>query len=256
MDRIFIAWWVLAAGLVVLCERGLAHSDGVDRVLEVGLDSDLVAIDLEFSGTELTVFGSAPEGTEPVIVIRGPAQTFEVWRKERIFGLWINRNRHHFDHVPSYYRIAHLEDRTPAIHDSVARHHQIGLDHVLIFDREGQARPFAHHDYTKALYRRMRAQELFSETPAVIHKLGSHLFRADFTIPANVLPGTYHVEAFLIQDGRVVAAQTTPLFVKKVGMGWNIYAYAHDSSVLYGLAAVLIAFLFGITANWLFRARR
>jgi len=65
--------------------------------------------------------------------------------------------------------------------------------------------------------------------------------------------GTYTIETLLVRDGEVVGAQTTPLFVNKEGFGAQVYRAAHLYAAFYGIAAVIIAALAGLAANWAFR---
>jgi len=64
-----------------------------------------------------------------------------------------------------------------------------------------------------------------------------------------VATGTYSVGVFLIRDGDVVSAQTTPLIVNKIGISAEISEVAQRQPVLYGLAAVIGAFLIGWLAG-------
>ena len=65
--------------------------------------------------------------------------------------------------------------------------------------------------------------------------------------------GIYKVEVFLLREGVVVGAQTTPLVVSKAGLGAEVYEFAHRNSVLYGIMAVAIALLAGWLAGFVFR---
>jgi hypothetical protein len=51
----------------------------------------------------------------------------------------------------------------------------------------------------------------------------------------------------------VVSAEITPLVISKVGVGAEVYHFAHDYSALYGLAAILIAVIAGWAAGLAFR---
>ena len=52
---------------------------------------------------------------------------------------------------------------------------------------------------------------------------------------------------YLIRDGDVVSAQTTPLSVSKVGFSAEIYEFATRDSVFYGILAIMMA----VGAGWL-----
>ena len=58
---------------------------------------------------------------------------------------------------------------------------------------------------------------------------------------------------FLIKDGEVVSAQTTPLYIKKTGVLAEIFFFAHDYAAIYGVLAIIFAVLAGLGANAIFR---
>jgi hypothetical protein len=61
------------------------------------------------------------------------------------------------------------------------------------------------------------------------------------------------VEVLLVREGAVVSAQTTPLVISKIGIGADIFEYAHRRAFLYGLATVAMALLAGWIAHLVFR---
>ena len=71
--------------------------------------------------------------------------------------------------------------------------------------------------------------------------------------PANVPTGAYSIEVLLVQNGQVIAAQSTPMFVSKIGVGAEIYDFAHVHAAWYGLIAILIAVFAGWSAGLIFR---
>jgi uncharacterized protein (TIGR02186 family) len=85
--------------------------------------------------------------------------------------------------------------------------------------------------------------------------LAQTLFRANLIFPATVPVGDYRVEAYLLKDGRIVSAQSSPLSINKSGIERSLYILAHDASYLYGLIAVALAVLAGWTAGLVFRKR-
>ena len=78
-------------------------------------------------------------------------------------------------------------------------------------------------------------------------------FRTRLILPANVPPGSYTVEVLLIRNGQVAAAQTTPMFVSKIGVGADVYEFAHRQTAIYGILVIIIAVLAGWGAGAIFR---
>ena len=50
-----------------------------------------------------------------------------------------------------------------------------------------------------------------------------------------------------------MTAQTTPLFVSKIGIGSLVFAFARDFAAAYGLAAIIVAIMAGYLTSLLFR---
>jgi hypothetical protein len=199
------------------------------------LSSHLIAITTGFAGTEVLLFGATEGQGDVVVALRGPESEAVVRRKSRILGIWINRDEVTFTGVPAFYRVA-ASDRIEDIAAPAARaRHQLGVHYLRLGTRE--TRPSAEI----AMF---RDQVLF---------LGPRLFSTRFQLPSNVPTGAYTVEVFLIKDGQVIAAQTTPMFVSRVGAGAEVYEFAHRRAASYGILAVLIAVFSGWAAGALFR---
>ncbi len=81
-----------------------------DENLVSGLSQDTIEIRSNYNGAEITVFGAVerPQTAKPdiVVVVRGPERDMRVLRKERVAGIWINRDRVLLHAMPSYYFVA------------------------------------------------------------------------------------------------------------------------------------------------------
>src|SRR3546814_6158142 len=86
---------------------------------------------------------------------------------------------------------------------------------------------------------------MFSDEVGQLAFLGERLFRTSIYFPANVPTGSYLVEVLLVRDGEVVSAQTSPLIISKIGIGAEVFDFAHDSAALYGLLAIIGALTIG-----------
>ena len=100
---------VLAALTLCLCGSSVRAQDLVS-----GLSTDLIQITSNFNGTDIVMFGAieamgeitASKDQDLVIVIRGPPVDMTVRRKERVFGVWINREQIQLSGMPGYYFLA------------------------------------------------------------------------------------------------------------------------------------------------------
>ena len=235
---------------------GLAPAPALAQPLVADLSDHLVSITTGFTGTKVLLFGAIEGEGEVVVVVHGPVQTVTVRRKERFAGIWLNMGELTFDHVPAFYQFMATKPPGDWLPERLRKRHNIGVEYLsLALENAGvsDAEPPGADEYRKALVRnKLRLGHYAGETGKV-SMLSSRLFRTDIAFPTNVPTGIYTVEVFLVRDGTVVSAESTPLYVSKIGVGAEIYGFAYDYSLLYGIAAVLFAVLAGLGANAIFR---
>lgn len=222
------------------------------QALIADLSNHLIAISTGFTGTDVLLFGAVEEDGDVVVVVRGPVDDVAVRRKERIAGVWVNSGRLDFTDVPSYYAVASSRPLAEIAPSAMLARQGIGLDFLRLSTAE-QASDAAQQPYRAALVRIKQRDGLYAAEVGKVTFLGKRLFRTTVSFPANVPVGSYLVEVLLVRDGEVVSAQTTPLIISKVGVGADIYDFAHDQAALHGVVAILIALMAGWTAHLVFR---
>lgn len=249
----------MAAGLrvlalAVLAAAALMSAGAPARAQQVvaDLSRHLVGITTGFVGTEVLLFGAVEGDGEVVVVVRGPERREVVRRKGRVGGIWVNVDEIAFPGAPAFYAVAASAAPEELLPQRVRQRHRIGVDN-LDLRPERQVNDALAEDYRAGLVRNKVRLGLYLDTPGRVTFLGNRLFRTTLSFPSNVPTGTYTVEVFLVRDGRVVSAQTTPLLISKIGLGAEVYRFAHRYAILYGIAAILIALFAGWAAGAIFR---
>ncbi|OYW97041.1 MAG: hypothetical protein B7Z15_23840 [Rhizobiales bacterium 32-66-8] len=201
--------------LALLGGCGMARADG----LVVSVSQAQVHITSGFTGADLVVFGvmdpqdAAGGSPDVVVTVRGPGQTFTTWRKTRVLGLWMNKQR-------------------------------IGDDHADVVSAD----PFR-----AAFLRIQQAQGLYRENTCGVTFIAPHVFRAEVAIPGTAPLGRYQVEVQLLRGGRPVASATTSFDVQKTGVEQSIAEFSQRNGLLYGLAVAMGSLMLGGVASILFR---
>ena len=242
------------AGLLALCA---ALSSGTvsaqENTLVADLSQHLVAITTGFAGANVLLFGAIEGPGEVVVIVRGPDRPVVMRRKSRVLGVWVNTARMTFDRAPSYYAVASSRPLAEIAPETVLAREEMGIRYLRLDLPRAKASPNVAAEWRAGLIRNHQRDGLYQPEIAPVRFLGNRLFRAEFKLPANVPTGEYQVKVFLLQDGRVVSAQTTPLNVSKIGAEAEIYDFAHQSAPLYGLIAILVALMAGWAAHLAFR---
>lgn len=239
---------------LVLCLVLLLGGSGLQaKDLVIDLSAPIVQITAGFSGTELLLFGAKRGAGDVIVVVRGPLEAQTVHLKERKLGIWVNTEHLTFSDLPSYYWVASnrpIFDILPA--DTLTRL-QIGLDEIQITPTDPNANPAEAIAFRAALVRDKARKKLYSEETSPLLFLNDMLFKTKINFPANVSVGEFAIETYLVRNKEIITSETTLLNVRKFGLEAEIYDFAHQQSLLYGIFAVIIACVAGWLANAAFR---
>lgn len=234
-------------------QRGTARGPApADSPLITDLSSHLIAITSSFSGTDLLLFGAIDEPGEIVVVLRGPSLPAVVRRKDPVFGLWLTRRSASFDGVPGFYTVTSTQPLDEIAPPALLQRLQIGTGN-LRFRFTGSGIIEELEDFRRALIRQKTLQGLYRESVGDIDFLGPKLFRTEIRFPSTAPVGTYQAEVYLIREDRIIAAQSSPLFIDKQGVEQEVFDFSRQEPAVYGLVAVLIAMLAGWLAAVVFR---
>jgi uncharacterized protein (TIGR02186 family) len=239
---------LLAALFLALLPSG----DGADaaRPVVADLSNHLVAITTGFSGTHVLAFGATDDRKgDIVMVVRGPRQTHVVREKIRLAGIWVNRAGATFAQIPAFYAVAATAPLSQAVPPEVRKRHQIGLESLSLPALNGEGKPLSEAEakrFRAALIRLKQKAGLYPEAESPVTTLENRLFRAELFLPATVPTGSYSVEVYFLQDGAVIGAEITPLFVSKTGFSAEVFDFAMHNAVKYALATIV----FAVFAGW------
>lgn len=220
--------------------------------LALDLSNNEVAISTGFTGTELLLFGATEGYGDIVVTVVGPRNDEVVWRKERRAGIWVNGDSITFKSAPAYYRIAASRPLQEIASPEILDQMEIGVAEIELFTRS--QRPDAEvATYREALIRNKKRQRLYSQDISSIKIVRDLLFRSTIPFPASVPTGDYQITVYLFKNGKPVSQQTTSLPVRKVGLGAQVYNFAHQQAPFYGAIAIAIALFAGWLAGVIFK---
>jgi uncharacterized protein (TIGR02186 family) len=161
-----------------------------------------------------------------------------------------------FPRAPTFYAVASSDALSEVVPAAVAAKYQIGLEHLVLTPAGAPAAARA-RVYRQSLIRNMVRRDLYKAglRGVVFPNRSQRLFRTEIFFPANVPTGNYLVRFLLLRDGKVISTFDRTLVVEKGGISAEVFHFAHNNAVLYGLLAILAAIVAGWGASQLFRRR-
>lgn len=217
-----------------------------------GLDRYAIDISTDFAGDDLLLYGAVEVPADIIVVVTGkPPVEVEVRRKDRIAGIWVNRDSRRFANVPTFYGIASSRPLEEILSPAMLARLEIGVERLKL-PPQGEIADAA--DFRRALLRLKRGGGYFNDAIGhVTFGAGGRLFEAHLKFPAVVPPGTVLVSVHIVRDGRIVDGTTLPISVRKSGLGADIFLFAHNHAAAYGAIAIALALLAGWLAHLIFR---
>ena len=254
----------MSARLIALAIAAAAASPAQAERLISTLSTSRVLISSNFTGDEVVLFGSVERDAQTVsrrgnydivVTVKGPRESVVTYRKERVFGIWVNADSRNFVKAPSYLTV--LSNRTiNEIADvNTLRRTQTGLARVLLPQEiSGDIADSIRDDPFRQAFLRLKVENgLYREIQNGLTFLTPALFRAAIPIPDNAPTGSYDVDVKLFVDGALLARTQTALEIVKVGFEQFVAQAAREHGLLYGLATALMALLTGWLASVVFR---
>ena len=243
---------VLATVLAAPAAAQTALSNG--ETIQIGLSTDTIAITPDFSGADLTIFGSVDNVTselarqnryDVIVVLEGPSRPILVQRKDRYLGIWVNSRSKAFTNVPVSYSFATTRPPQDITDANSYKQLSLGAANIYLEPENPDMNSAEIDEFTRALRERKVTTGLYTERVGGVQFLSQSLFRATVVLPANAPIGTHKARAFLFINGKFLAETSAPLHIAKSGLEQRIYRFAQDYSFIYGLLAVALALLTG-----------
>jgi uncharacterized protein (TIGR02186 family) len=230
--------------------------------LDIGISTNVIPITSDFAGEDITVFG-AIEGAVPdllrsgfydvVVTLEGPSYESIVRKKERVFGIWINRHSMRFEPAPVSYSLSSTLPINMITDPIELSDLGVGVDNIRLTPTGAVGDGSTISEFRDALMRLRRASGLYESDPIGVEYVSSSLFRATLRLPANVPIGKHKLRAFLFQGGEFVMDRELTLSVVKTGLEQFVFDYAHKQAFLYGIFAVVLAMVTGWLGSVMFR---
>jgi len=223
--------------------------------LVAGLSQDSIQITSSYSGAEILVFGAierpaADTAPDIVVVVRGPETDVRVRRKDRVAGIWINRNRVVLRGMPSYYFAASTRPLPQIASDATLRLYGLGLSTLNPRATRGRHDP---EPFRQALIRHQTRAGLYAEREGAVKFLSGTLFRVGVPLPASAPRGKYTASVYLLRGGQMIDARSSDLSIDQTGLERRVFDFSKADPLAYGLSTVLLAMLLGWLSSVAFR---
>jgi hypothetical protein len=276
--------WRRALGLAaaLLAPTGL-HGAPAPPALSIQLSPETVRMGAFYGGTRVRIEGTAPPGSDVVVVVRGAEKAELFNRKARVGPVWVNVDRVLVSQVPSLF--LRLGGDVHSLLDAASiEAYQLDDDAIKrrMVCRSGCGRAdgkattgalpaapcasgvepdAAYAELIRTSYLALKAAEgTFAVHPVAVRVApsadGVTRYAVELDWPRRAQPGSYQIEALASRDRSVIGRSSTVLRVEAVGFPARVGALARTHPTAYGAAAVLAAVVGGLAMDSVVRRRK
>jgi hypothetical protein len=265
-----------------------AQSAWADQGPTMSVSPSVVDVGLDFTGYDVHVYGTAPEGTQVVLKVDGPASSVKVSKKGKVLGLfWMTVGRAQVENMPAFHVVHSSEEidkilsqdeqvrlgvdpmsasivsqaravdpnEGTAVSEDKAAEFIAGLRDMYIRDGRYVACPSCQGALPVAAASAGDTAAATAPGDNVIH-LRNGRWETSVSLSWDAPLGDYTVDSYCIKDGQVVGSDSATFTVRKAGLVDSLGSMAKDSAPLYGAMSLGIIIAVGLATGFVFPRRR
>ncbi len=241
------------------------------------LSPETVRMGSFYTGAKVKIEGTAPAGSQVVVVIRGDENDEFFNKKGRVGLIWVNTDRIHVTAAPSLFLsfssgdVSSLLDRTSieayqldeqAIKERLTSrcHCKCSITAQLRSPSGARAKCAGvepdpqYRELIRSSFLALKTREGRYQThPDAVRMVNASAADSHYTVdldwPKAAPPGSYHVEMYACKNRSVIARATAQLGVVEVGFPAQMAALSGRHPWIYGLLAVLVAIVAGFAID-------
>ncbi len=247
---LILSWIRVLMYVLVICV--FFNHNALAKTFDIVLSDEVIAKDYRFKGKSIEIKGKHTDLNELILIVSGPLASYEISKREKTFGVWVNHNKITLPAEYSYYYIS----SSKPIHTITSRELIDFLTLDLKHKRcsfEGEVSEEMQDDYCEQFIKYMQRRGLYA---GIVHNLNlasDGTFSAMLELPADVPNGNYTVALYSL-DAKGDMTEDTYTYFTVVSSDFYgmIRSFALNSSLWYSCVSILIAIFFGLASGFLF----
>ncbi len=200
--------------------------------------------DSKFQGDEIAISGLVRGGTSIITSVTGPTKGYNIWKKEKKYGIWLNAKRLYIPATFSFYQIYATNSLEKITDYDTLKILGFNLDYSDYFSHETYEKDeMLKFNHAFKEYQQSVGQYLDSINP--IEVIGGSIFRIKIKLNKTVPVGDYIIKIAEFEDGKLTQTESLRFEVKQSEFFASIDSMSSNSPIIYSIIAIFIAIIVG-----------
>ena len=170
-----------------------------------------------------------------------------------MLNYFIYTKRITYSNVPNIFFLASTNNIEKILPESKLIQENLSFDGILRNKNYNQNFAFENdQDIWIENFIRIKKEKLFFNK-FEMKEFKNKLFQTSVYFPATTAPGEYTVSVYHVRNKSIISKEDKKINIVKSGIGNDIFNFANNNSVAYGLFTIVFAILSGLIAATLFR---
>ncbi len=252
-----------------------------DRETGLSVSPETIEVGIDFSGADVSIGGTAPEGAEVIVKVDGPRDTIKMKKKGKVMGLlWMTVDQANVEDVPAFHvvqssqqvdqllsredlvrlgldpadaslvseaKVVSTGDGSPLSEDKASEFASALSD---VYVKDGRRDPCGSYESNVAQVSSGQVEATSSGTDGGIVLLGGGRWATCVSLRSDTPLGDSTVQAYYVKDGQVVGSEAATVSVKKVGVVDSLGSMAENKAPLYGAMSLAIVIVMGLVIGF------
>jgi len=218
-----------------------------DHSLVTGMESEHVDVTVNFTGKDTLIFGALAKQGDVIIKVSSPDMNVDLSHKRAVGPFWLDGGKLTVRKTPGLYYLLSSKPLDMIVSSAIEQQYGLHLRDALKNAEFDTAEVESMGDWKSAFIQLKKEAGLFRKIPDAVKLLEKRLFVATIQLPAKIPLGTYRLDIYLAQHGRVISHQTRHLDVHQVQLEHWVADAVNNHSWLFGILFTLFALVLGLT---------
>ena len=247
---------LLLAVLCLLVPSVLAPQSNGERV-SLTIDPSEVKIGTFYHGTSVNVKAETPPCDGVVIKIESEGKELVLNRKARLGFIWMNVAKVTVEHAPEVYLLASSDDVAAICSREVRNKLRVGTETLKERVTFSSEKPLTGGEFGEFLKLKRHSGTYKEDIPITLEPAGGgrQTVTAAIPLPSVVPSGKYALRLYCFVEGQLVEETSAILTIVMSGLPRIESNLAHERAAAYGVAAILVAMIAGITMGVIFSSK-
>ena len=217
-----------------------------DDALIAKLQTETVDVTSRFTGQSVLVFGALAKPGDVIIKVTSPDEAMAFKNKKSVGPFWLDGGKLTVRGAPGLFYLLSSSPIEQVVSATEQQKYGLQLQNALLNAKTDQPPSEVMKDWQKEFRRLKQKTGYYQNLPTAITLVQHRLFSTNIELPAKIPLGTYQLDIYLAQKGKIINHKVQKLTVRQVKLEHWVSNTVNFSPWLFGVIFTISSMMLGL----------